>query len=310
LKILVIGVGQTGKKFAKMVLKKHEVYGTYHSSIPDVDLYGTFHLDKRNPQEVDNVLRKVSPEVVVDTATLQSTDYMEMHQKETWDLNVAGTKQLAKVCKELNALLVFISTDYVFDGKKGNYTENDIPNPINFYGKTKLLAETMIQNLCERYLIVRPSLIYSWDAELLTKKSGRSPSFPMWLISKLIEKQKLSIVSDMYSSPTLADNLAEMILELTERNKFGIYHTAGATPLSKFDFAKKICYTMGFSSDLIEPISSSKIGFEAPRPLNCSLNVTKAEQELIHKPIDIEKALQIFLKQARKNEWCFGGSLD
>jgi len=301
MRFLVIGTGQTGRKVIEYGKDKHEMYGTYFSKKPSAEYGGSIQLDKIRQEDVLSVFEKIRPDVVVDTATLPGTDYMEApaNREAAWDLNVRGTGYLIEGCQRHRALFVFVSTDYVFDGERGRYTEEDAPNPINHYGRTKLEAERFIQKTLAQYLIVRPSLIYSWDRELFRPEGqGRNPSFAMWLVNQLLQKKRVRVVSDLYSSPTLADNLACMILELVTGEKNGLYHTAGRTVLNRFEFACKIAEQLGFDVDLIEPAVSSEFPSAAPKPRNCSLNVEKVAQALTCQPLSMDQAIAVLQRQA------------
>lgn len=301
MRVLVIGSGQTGRKLINYARQQHEVYGTYFSRKPSAEFGTPIQLDKTRREEVLSTFEKIRPEVVVDTATLPGTEYMEAptHREATWNLNVRGTEYLIDGCRRYGTLFIFVSTDYVFDGGRGNYLEEDPPNPINHYGRTKAEAERLIQKTWERHLIIRPSLIYSWDPELLRVEGwARNPSFAMWLINELRQKKRVQVISDLYSSPTLADNLASIILELAERGNTGMYHVAGRTPLSRFEFASKIAEHMGFDVGLIQPAPSSQFRYTAPRPRNTSLNVDKAARVLTSQPLNIDQALAVLQRQA------------
>lgn len=299
MKILVIGGGgQLGSKLIEQAKDKHEVYATYVTRLPKLDSAKIYKLDKTDYIEVQKVFEKVKPELVVDTAALHNVDYCETHKDEAWKINVEGTRNIAKECRKYNAKLVFISTDFVFDGKKGNYSEEDQPNPINYYGITKLEAEKTVNQTCENHVIVRPSVIYSWISEAqATSISGKPLNFAMWLIQKLLNNEEVNIVTDQYTSPTLADHLAETILKLGEQDKVGVYHVAGKNRLNRYEFSVKLAEKLSLNRDLIKPITSDKLKQIAKRPKDSSLNVSKVEKELGLKMLTIDEALDIFSRK-------------
>jgi len=179
--------------------------------------------------------------------------------------------------------------------------EEEPAKPINYYGLTKLEAEKMIDQTSEDYIVARPSVIYSWvppDRSRLQSSSGKPLNFAMWLIQKLREKTPVKIVTDQYSSPTLADSLAETILRLSESDKVGIYHTAGKTRLSRYDFALKIAQKFGLDENMTSPITTDQLNQMAKRPMDSSLNVEKVERDLKTKMLIIDEALDLMGKQA------------
>jgi len=182
--------------------------------------------------------------------------------------------------------LIHFSTDYVFDGERGNYNESDKPTPVNQYGASKLIGERLVlqhENTC----VARTSVVFGW---------GRTyrPNFGLWLYNKLSKGEPVNVVSDQFASPTLNTNLANMLLELAERRALGLIHVAGATRISRFEFAVKLANTFNFSSALLTPVKSESINWIAKRPEDSSLDITKARETLNTKPLKIEDALQEF----------------
>lgn len=298
MKVLVIGGGgQLGSNLLELLKNTTDVYATYMIRKPKLHPSRIFQVDKTKHQDVISLIQRLKPDTVIDTAALHSVDYCEKNQKEAWTINVEGTRNIVKACKETQAKMVFISTDYVFDGSKGNYTEEDTPNPINYYGQTKLEAEKMIADTYENHLIARTSVIYSWippDQRLLQSSSGKSLNFAMWLVQKLNDGTPVTIVDDQYSSPTLANNLAEALLKLSNTHRNGIYHIAGKTRLNRYDFAIAIAQQLDFDSNLISPITTKQLGLVAKRPMDSSLNVEKVEQHLKYKMLSIADAMHVF----------------
>jgi dTDP-4-dehydrorhamnose reductase len=169
----------------------------------------------------------------------------------------------------------------VFSGDKGMYKEEDEPNPIDYYGYTKMLGE----KYCE--CIVRPCVIYG------AKPASGKINFALWLIDKLRNKEEVKIVTDQYITPTLNTNLAMMLLEITERKLKGIFHTAGATRVSRHEFALRIADKFGLDKDLILPSRMEEMKWIAYRPKDSSLDTSKASRYLKEKPLDLDTALEI-----------------
>jgi len=229
-------------------------------------------------------------------------DYCETHRKEAWKVNVEGTRNIAEACREVGAKMIFISTDYVFDGKKEIYTEEDTPNPLSYYPKTKLEAERLVKEAGINHVIARPSVIYGWNpSELagLQSSSGKPVNFVVWAIDKLKKKEKINIVTDQFSSPTLAGNLAEVLLVLSKSGKQGVYHTAGKTCINRFMFAKKIAEVFELDESLIKPVTSDMFKQVAERPKRCCLDATKVERELGVRFLTVEEGLMKMKEQMK-----------
>ena len=301
MKLLVIGgSGLLGYKVAKMASNEHETFLTYNYRSIQVEGCTALKLDKCDRKAVFELLEKIKPDVVVDTAALHNVDYCETHPEEAWKVNVEGTRNVAEACKKIGAKIIFISTDYVFDGTKGYYTEEDTPNPLSYYAKTKLEAEKIIQSLDVNYIIARPSVIYGWnpnEVSGLKSSSGKSVNFVVWALQKLEKGEEIKAVTDQYSSPTLADNLAEALLVMASSEKQGIYHTAGKDCVNRYEFTLKIAEVFGLDKSLIKPVTSEIFKQVAKRPKKCCLDVSKAEKDFGIRFLTVEEGLKLMKNQ-------------
>lgn len=285
MRILITGAsGLLGTKICEKTLSKnHEVYSAYNTNKPS---FGKpVQLDVLNSTLVEQALRKIRPEVVVHAAALTDVDKCEMEKELAWKINVEGTANIAKICRELGSFLVYVSTDYVFEGERGMYKETDPPSPINYYGLSKLEGEKKVETIVNEFCIARVSVIYG-----SIPASGKV-NFALWLLKKLQNMERAKIVIDQWNSPTLNTNLADMLLEVAERKITGTYHLAGATRLSRYDFAKLIATTFNLDESLITPVSSDSFKWVAKRPRDSSLSTQKAQQILKNKPLTIEQAM-------------------
>ena len=285
MKLLITGAsGLYGSKLAQMALAKNiEVYS---SDIQSLSVYGNFvKLDISGKEQVEEAFKTIKPDVVVHAATLTDVDKCELNKELAWKVNVEGTKNIAEAVKSTGSFLIYISTDYIFSGEKGRYKETDKPDPINYYGLTKLKAEEIIQTQAE-YFIARPSVIYG-----STPAAGKV-NFALWLIETLRKRERVKIVTDQWNTPTLNTNLAEMTLEVIERRLTGIYHLCGATRVSRFEFAELIADAFGLNKSLIDSVLSSQFTWPAKRPMDSSLDTSKAQQMLQSKPLEMDKALE------------------
>jgi dTDP-4-dehydrorhamnose reductase len=270
MKILVTGAsGLLGSKVAELAFSEgHEVYSAFNQHTIN---YGyPVKMDLTDLDSCRRVFENARPEAVVHSAALTNVDLCEVEKETAWRINVYGTELIARLCKEFNCFMVFISTDYVFSGEKGLYSEVDQPDPINYYGYTKLKAEEAVRSILNGYCIVRTSVIFG------SKPAAGKINFALWVLESLKQKRKINVVIDQINSPTLNTSLAEAILEILDRKLMGLYHIAGATPISRYDFACLLAEEFKLERELIQPTTSDKINWVAKRPKNASLNVAKA----------------------------------
>ncbi|MFX1383492.1 MAG: SDR family oxidoreductase [Promethearchaeota archaeon] len=236
----------------------------------NVDENIPFHyIDITKSDDTIKKIKKINPDVVLLTAAMTDVDYSEINKELATKTNSEGPKNVLNACENIDSKFVLISTDFVFDGTKvGLYTENDNPNPINHYGKTKYEAELTLINSNIDYLICRTAVLYGWSKDKL--------NFITWLINKLEHKEKISIVTNQINNPTFGRNLAEILLKLIEKDASGIFHTAGSDALDRYTIALKTAEIFNLNKDLINPIS----GFEqkATRPKNVGLDISKLER--------------------------------
>ena len=285
MKLLITGAsGLYGSKLAQLALARN--FEVYSSDIQSLSVYGNFvKLDISGKEQVEEAFRTIKPDVVVHAATLTDVDKCELNKELAWKVNVDGTKNIVEAAKANGSFLIYISTDYVFSGKKGRYKETDKPDPINYYGLTKLKAEEIVQTQAE-YFIARPSVIYG-----STPAAGKV-NFALWLIETLRKGERVKIVTDQWNTPTLNTNLAEMTLEAIERRLTGIYHLCGATRVSRLEFAELIADAFSLDKSLIDPVLSSQFTWPAKRPMDSSLDTSKAQQTLLSKPLEMGEALR------------------
>lgn len=280
------GSGLLGSKIAEIALRNYEVYTGYCHNKPEFGETVKFDLTKERDLEV---IYKIKPEVIIHTAALTNVDECEANKELAYKINAEGTRRVVEIAKDLGAFFVYVSTDYVFSGDKGMYKEKDEPNPIDYYGYTKLLGE----KYCD--CIARPCVIYG------AKPASGKVNFALWLIDKLRSREEVKIVTDQFITPTLNTNLAKMLLEIAEREPRGIFHLAGDTRISRYDFALRIADKFDLDRDLIKTSRMEEMRWIAPRPKDSSLDTSKASRYLNEKPYDLDKALEN-LKGELKNK--------
>jgi dTDP-4-dehydrorhamnose reductase len=297
-RLLVIGsTGLVGSKLVFMASSHgFEPYNTQNrrrSHFPN-----SSQLDITDRDATLALVRDVQPKVIVNTAALTNVDYCETHKEEAENVNVRGVENLAEAARRNNSRLVHISTDSVFDGTYGHYSEFDKPNPINQYAMTKLASEKVVSHL-SNYAIARPSVIYGWHSQPAeaTTDSTKAMNFAMFVLDKLKKNETVKAVRDQYSSPTFADNLAEVLLKLAKSRENGIFHTAGRSCLSRYEFASKLTKVFGYSSRLLQPVFTGEFQQIAKRPKNCCLQVDKAEKILGMRFLTSEEGIKEVKKQ-------------
>lgn len=286
MRILVTGAsGLLGSKLVEILLRKgYAVYAGYNENKPKAGL--PIKLDVSNEVDVERAFEISRPEVVVHAAALTDVDACELKKELAWSINVVGTRNIVKLSKKYSAFLIYISTDYVFKGDKGMYSESDPTEPVNYYGYTKLMGEEEVR-LLEEHCIARTSVIYG------SIPAAGKVNFALLVVDKLRKGEKVRALTDQWNSPTLNVNLAEMIVEIVERRLLGTFHLAGATRISRYDFARLIARKFNLDERLIQPITSNEISWIAQRPRDSSLNVEKASRTLKIKPLDIHRSLEI-----------------
>jgi dTDP-4-dehydrorhamnose reductase len=289
LRLVITGAGGLLGSALLTKAKGHEVYSLYNQHVPSSGI--PIRVDLQDRSQVAEILQKIQPDAIVHAAALTDVDKCEKERDLANDVNYEATKVIAECAKGANAFLVYVSTDYVFDGKKGMYLEQDEPRPINFYGYTKLKGEQAVREILSDHLIARASVIYG-----STPSSGKV-NFALWILDSLKEGRPITVAADQYVSPTLNTNLADMLMECLESRLTGTMHLAGATRLSRLDFASELCREWSLDQSLINPIDMSKMNWYAPRPRDSSLDVTKAEGALENRPATIVQSLRSLRQQ-------------
>ncbi|MEM2995369.1 MAG: dTDP-4-dehydrorhamnose reductase [Candidatus Bathyarchaeia archaeon] len=262
MKIVVIGsTGQLGTDLMKTLEHEHETIGLTHKEI-EVTNYNSCR-----------VIKEHCPDVIVNTAAFHKTDQCEEDPMKTFAVNAIGAKNIAVLSKELEATTIFISTDYVFDGSKGEpYTEDDAPNPVNTYGISKLAGEFYTKQNPKHYIIRIASLFGVAGA------SGKGGNFVETMIMKARKNEPISVVDDMWMSPTYAKDAANAIKKIIElKLPYGIYHATNSGCCSWFQFAKEIFRMTGLNPNLT-PIKTSQLQIKAKRPQFSALQSIKLQK--------------------------------
>jgi dTDP-4-dehydrorhamnose reductase len=284
-KLLISGAsGLLGSKITKFAEQAgHKLYSGYFMHQPKNG--EPVKIDLKNNESVLKTIQETDADIIIHCAALTDVDTCEVNRDLAKIINVDGTKSVIKGANNSGVFLVYISTDYVFDGIKGNYSEEDETKPVNFYGYSKLLGEKAVTKESKNYLIARTSVVYG------DKPASGKINFALWLIENLKANKEIRILTDQFSSPTLNSNSAEMLLEACEKRLNGIYHIAGASRISRYDFAVRLAEKLNLDKNLIKKTQTKDMQWKAPRPRDSSLNTLKAQNTLKTKPMSLDEAL-------------------
>ena len=266
--VLVIGSGFLGGNIVNEFRNNEiKVIGTNYNKNSSDDI----HFDITNMDSIVSCVKKYSPQVIINCAANVNVDDLENNEKLAFSINAYGAENIARVCKNNKIRLLHISSDAVFDGKKGMYVEEDVTNPVNIYAKSKMLGEKLISKNLENYVIIRTNFygFHKQDKFLFN-----------WILSKLKNNERFLGFNDVFFNPLEVTNLSKMIYELSEKKFCGILHLSSDEIFSKFEFATKISEFFGFDSNLIRSGSIEELGLNAKRPKNTTLVNNKAKNLL------------------------------
>ncbi|MDE1728769.1 MAG: dTDP-4-dehydrorhamnose reductase [Thaumarchaeota archaeon] len=291
MKFLVTGsAGLVGRQVIKDLLQSYtQVYSCYHTSKPEDGI--ATPLDLTNSDGIIKVVESTKPDVIIHLAAMTNVDLCETQKDLATKINAKATAVIAEQAKKVGAFLVYVSTDYVFDGEKGMKIESDNTESINHYGKSKLEGENAVKEIATKWCIARTSTPYG----IHPKKK----SFPIFIAENLKAGTPLDIITDQYTSPTYVPNLSRMLIEISSRKIQGILHVSGATRISRYDMAGMVADKLDLDKKLLRPTSMNNMNWTAKRPRDSSLDVSKAASLLKEKPMGIQQGLDLFIEELR-----------
>jgi dTDP-4-dehydrorhamnose reductase len=269
--------------------REYDVLATARDDTPrfEAGSCGYAPLDVTQPDEIARIFEDFTPNVVVNCAAMSDVAACDENRSEAWATNARAVKTLAKHCHTTGARLVQVSTDFVFNGKRGPYDEGARPDPINYYGRTKLAGENAVREAGRaNWAIVRTVLLYGTGRDL-----SRS-NIVLWVADQLSAGEPLHIVEDQYRTPTHVDDLAAGIERLLHHEQTGIYHVSGADFVSIYDLACSVAEAFGRDASLIEPVSSDFFEDDVERPLRTGFIIDKAKDELDYAPRSLDQGLR------------------
>ena len=280
--LVIGGTGLVGNALVRAWLSRGAQVSaaTYHCHASG----GFLQLDMQDEAKVRALLRDKEAEVVAVPAANPFVDYCELHPQETWRVNVEGTLNVARACRDIGARMIFYSSDYVFDGVKGVYSEDDVPCPINEYGRQKAEAERGVLACDPRNLVIRTSGAYGWQWE--------SKNFVLQIIKNLSEGKMMRVADDLRYNPTYVENLAEITTELISEGARGIFHVVGAEEIVRYEFAVRAARTFDLDASLIRPVPVRELHSPTPRPKESSLRLDKVRAAVCVAPIGVAEGLK------------------
>lgn len=253
---------------------------------PDCPQEKYLQLDITDKEEVERIVLTSKPTHISHTAALTNVDYCELNPEECNLVNVKATEYLIEASNKIGAHFQLLSTDFVFDGTKGNYKEEDKPNPLSFYAQSKVDAEQLVFDKCKiPWSIVRTIIVYGTGHNL-----SRS-NIVIWAKETLEKGLEMNIVDDQFRAPTFAPDLAKACMNILLKEKTGIFHICGPETMSVFTLVERIANHYRYNTDLIKKISSTTLSQPAKRPPSTGFDLTKAKREIGYDPMTLEQSL-------------------
>ena len=246
--------------------------------------------DITNREKIKSLIYNFCPDYILNLAAYTNVDLSEVDREKTWKANVKAVEYLAEAARTIDAHIIHISTDYIFDGKNGPYNEDAVPNPLGYYGRTKLASENVLKISGVLSTILRTNVLYGVAI-------NHNSDFVGWVIKTLKNNEQIRIVTDQINNPTFTDDMVQAISKVIEFRKLGVYNIGGQEFISRYEFTQIISDFFNLDKSLINPIKTEELNQKARRPLKSGLITLKAESELGYKPHTIPEALLVIKKE-------------
>jgi dTDP-4-dehydrorhamnose reductase len=256
--------------------------------------YTYFDLDITNNDAVAKFISIEKPQVVINTAAMTNVDLCEDENKDCDALNVEAVRYLADACVKVDAHLIQISTDFIFDGENGPYKEKDKPNPLSYYGLSKLKSEQLLQEHAVKWTVLRTIIVFG-VGENLSKGN-----IVLWAKGALAKGDPLNIIDDQFRAPTLAEDLADICILAAKKKAFGIFNASGKDIMSIYEIVERIAKHYGNSTENLNKISTATLNQKAGRPPKTGFILDKSRKELGYNPHSFEECLTIIDQQLKK----------
>ena len=292
MKILITGSnGLLGQKLVKQLLNKNISFlasSKGENRNPQCPNTHYVQMDITKPSQVSAIFQEYLPSAVIHTAAITNVDYCESNISECKEVNVAATNILFHAAQSINAQLIALSTDFVFDGVRGNYKETDAPNPLSVYAKSKLAAEQLLQvSNYKNWAIVRTIIVFGEGSNL-----SRS-NIVLWAKEALSSGKELNIIDDQFRAPTWADDLAWACIRIAMMKKKGMFHISGPETFSIYDLVLRVAKSCGLETESLNKTTSESLNQAAKRPPKTGFDLTKARKEIGYNPMSFEESLKL-----------------
>lgn len=299
MKVLITGAnGLLGQKLVKLIIDKGQdqliATARGQNRLPfSADKFQYSTLDVANKEEVNKVLSEERPDAVIHTAAMTNVDQCETEREACWQLNVDAVEYLIEACEKINAYLLHLSTDFIFDGEEGPYDENGKPNPISYYGESKLAAEKLLAESNLSYGIARTVLVYG-----IAHDMSRS-NIILWVKGSLESGKEIKVVDDQLRSPTLAEDLAMGCYLMAQQKAEGVFNISGKDLLTPYEMAIKTADYFKLDTSTVEKADASTFSQRAKRPPRTGLLIEKARTQLGYEPRSFDQGIAIVAEQIK-----------
>lgn len=297
LKILVTGSnGLLGQKLIYALKSGHPsveilALARGENRLKDKSGYSFASVDLTDKNAVNNTVKNFRPDCIIHTAAMTNVDTCELNPEECRKQNIDAVQYLVDACKPFGTHFIDISTDFVFDGKAGPYSEEAIPNPLSEYGRSKLAAEKIVQESGLPWAILRTMIIYG-----VTDDTQRS-NVVLWTKSSLEQGKNINVITDQFRGPTLAEDLADACIQAALRKAKGIYHVSGAEVMPIIAISETVADYFGLDKKYIHPITTASLRQAAARPLKTGFIIEKAKKELNFQPRALREGIDLVKQQ-------------
>ena len=249
------------------------------------------HLDVTSKDEVSRILREINPDVVINCAAMTDVDQCETQQEACWKQNVTALEHLIASCIEIEAFLIQLSTDFIFDGFAGPYAEEAAAHPLSYYGQSKLASENLLKASPVNSAIVRTVLVYGVAHDM------SKLNIILWVKRSLEQGEKIQVINDQWRTPTLAEDLAAGCMTIAQKKAKGIFNLSGKDLLTPYEMALKTAHFFNLDTSMIEEVDGSVFTQRAQRPARTGLILDKAIAELNYEPHSFDEGIAILQKQ-------------
>ncbi len=295
-KVLITGAnGLLGQKLVNILCgnRNHEVFALSRGENRNNTKKGYTYLDLdlTDFDKLTQIIHNIEPTIIINAAAMTNVDECEEKKEECDLINVELVRRLVKLCEKYHSYLVHISTDFIFDGENGPYKEDDEPNPLNYYGLSKLKSEKIIEDSSLKYAILRTVLVYG-EVDNMSRSN-----LVLWVKESVENKKIVTIIDDQFRMPTFADDLAQACLSAIKKKVEGVYNVSSCELLSIYDIAIEIVKTFNLDTSYVKRISTQELNQKAKRPAITGFDLTKSHKTLDLPLVTFTERLQVFKNQ-------------